>query len=791
MKMIYTKERSLTMKKGRILLALVVGLALFAGPAAVVLAGTFAPITVTDQTPTAPLANPVPSSFQPRYISGFGSDNSFTVFFEDRDAGYTISHASTTSGPTGFPASVTATNIADTHFCIKDWPINVGGTDYAYRAWGSVGNNMDHHFYVSNDLTNWTLVSTFTIPNAPSFTDAHGWVYYGFHDVIELNGTYYAFAESNQSQTMIVRSANGDDVWEAFASVGGRPGWGPLELPAGVSYGWTPSGSFVDLGHDRGYGKIHVDPRDSNFYLAVNSTAKPSLSPADLEAAFINPANWTWHDGTTGPAANPILSATSEHDLRECWVVPNTDPDADWVIVYDADFGSADGGKALGYATLSPPMPPPDTVCVDDDFAGSSPGESLDGSVCGMGTVTFGYDAFATIQEGIDAVSGSTVHVAAGTYNERVTINKSVDLRGAQYGVDPTAAGARTNPASESMITEAGLSTPNPDVLIEIPSGVTDVTIDGFTLNGDQTNTTADTSVVRCWDDNITISNNIIDGMYAVLYKGNDTLTVHRNRMVVNKLGVTVQPNPASNVTISDNVFNLGSSPVGGESAIYMTSCSQCSATGNTATGFINGTGLNGSNLDHLTISGNTFTGNKDAVSFWGNSTFITIMDNTLADSSRYGINMKGQDVTIEGNQITNNDDVGINIARHVIDTERVVIHCNIISGNANYGVKVDTVNVTEIVDAEDNWWGHASGPTHSSNPGGSGDAVTDNVDYDPWATSTPPCKPTAITLVSFTVYYQLEDVDYHGVSTMHGPVRVTVARPLRRPLYRPTLPEF
>jgi hypothetical protein len=41
------------------------------------------------------------------------------------------------------------------------------------------------------------------------------------------------------------------------------------------------------------------------------------------------------------------------------------------------------------------------------------------------------------------------------------------------------------------------------------------------------------------------------------------------------------------------------------------------------------------------------------------------------------------------------------------------------------------------------------------------------------------------------TYYYQLEDVDYHGVSTMHGPVRVTVARPLRRPLYRPTLPEF
>ena len=352
------------MKKGFSILSvigiLVAGLVLSLIPVA--MAGDFTPIIVTDQTPTEPLENPDPYNFHPRYISGYGSDDSFTVFFEDRDEGYGIFYASTTTGPTGFPDSAEATDITDTHFLIKDWPINIGKTAYAYRAWGSGYNDGYHNFYVSNDLTNWILVSTFTIPNAVDFADAAGLVYYGFHDVIKLNGTYYAFAESNQGQTMIVRSDNGDDVWEAFASVGGRPGWGPLELPSGVSYGWTPSGSFIDLGYDRGYGKIHVDPRDSNFYLAVNTAAKASLPPADLEAAFINPANWTWHDGSTGPAANPILSETSEHDLRECWVVPNTDLDADWVIIYDADFGSGDGGKAIGYATLTPPAPPLDEI---------------------------------------------------------------------------------------------------------------------------------------------------------------------------------------------------------------------------------------------------------------------------------------------------------------------------------------------------------------------------------------------------------------------------------------------
>lgn len=339
--------------------------------------------------------------------------------------------------------------------------------------------------------------------------------------------------------------------------------------------------------------------------------------------------------------------------------------------------------------------------------------------------------ATGRIQEAINLVTGSTVNVAAGMYNERVTINKSVDLRGAQYGVDPTASGARTNPANESIITESGLSTPNPDILIEIPNGVTNVKIDGFTLEGDPTNTTADTSVVRCWDDTIAIGNNIISGIYGVLYKGNDTLNVYQNVFMINKVGVTVQPNAATDVTISDNAFSLGSSPAGGESAMYMTSCSQCSVTGNTATGFVNGRAAGGSNLHHLTVSGNTFTGNKDAISIWGSSTFITVNDNDLSNSLRYGINIKGQDVTIEYNEIANNGDVGINIDRHVLNTERIEISRNNIYGNTNFGVEVDTANVSEIVNATCNWWGAEDGPSGAGS--GSGDAVSGNVKFIPW----------------------------------------------------------
>jgi hypothetical protein len=55
----------------------------------------------------------------------------------------------------------------------------------------------------------------------------------------------------------------------------------------------------------------------------------------------------------------------------------------------------------------------------------------------------------------------------------------------------------------------------------------------------------------------------------------------------------------------------------------------------------------------------------------------------------------------------------------------------NNILGNSQYGI----FNIAggAIIDARNNWWGQASGPAHSSNPGGTGDAVSDYVLFDPW----------------------------------------------------------
>ena len=78
-------------------------------------------------------------------------------------------------------------------------------------------------------------------------------------------------------------------------------------------------------------------------------------------------------------------------------------------------------------------------------------------------------------------------------------------------------------------------------------------------------------------------------------------------------------------------------------------------------------------------------------------------------------------------------------------DGSSPVIHNNNIAGNF-FGLYNGDDMV--MIDAENNWWGHASGPYHPTlNPGGLGDEVSDYVDFDPWLTSA-----VAVTLASLMI---------------------------------------
>lgn len=333
-----------------------------------------------DQTQDAPLASP-PTSVDPRYLSGIGVDNNYTIFYEDRNDtagcsyGARIYFVHTINGAFNFSSPV-ATNICDTHFVVKDWQTTIGATTYAYRAWGSRANNQDHNFYVSNDLVNW--IRNPIVPNTSfTFNDPNGTglhVYYGFHDVVQLNGNYMGFAETNGSRTLLVWSDEGLNDWDIIDIVGGA-GVGPLDLDVG-STGPTPTGNFVlmEVNGEEVYGKLGVPGDDSGAYLAINSAAAQASSPADAESAFLDPNNWTWSDGNTGfPGVdNRVLSAISQHDIREVWTVPLSNSLSDHVIIYTARYGNSgsDFGCAAATAdcTVVLPASPASNALPDTGF---------------------------------------------------------------------------------------------------------------------------------------------------------------------------------------------------------------------------------------------------------------------------------------------------------------------------------------------------------------------------------------------------------------------------------------
>jgi len=66
----------------------------------------------------------------------------------------------------------------------------------------------------------------------------------------------------------------------------------------------------------------------------------------------------------------------------------------------------------------------------------------------------------------------------------------------------------------------------------------------------------------------------------------------------------------------------------------------------------------------------------------------------------------------------------GIEIADNGAMTGSIEINGNDIEYNTTDGLRIEN---TATVNADENWWGDASGPTHPSNSGGTGDSVIDS----------------------------------------------------------------
>ncbi|HID93181.1 MAG TPA: DUF1565 domain-containing protein [bacterium (Candidatus Stahlbacteria)] len=321
-------------------------------------------------------------------------------------------------------------------------------------------------------------------------------------------------------------------------------------------------------------------------------------------------------------------------------------------------------------------------------------------------------DDYSTIQEALDAAStGDTVLVAPGTYYENIIWPHTDDIvLLSECGPDST------------IIDGKG----GGDV-IRIGTGVDSTTvIKGFTIKNA-------ISGIYCYiHSSPTIIGNVItehitgarEGGGICCKGGSSPLIV--NNTISNNTTIGIYCKDSSPLifgnTITNNSYSLG--------AIY---CKYSSPV----------------------IEGNTISENKcRGIHIWAGAPTIT--GNTITDNFTAGIFCEGgisrSYPVISANIISNNRGDGIyagtsepKINNNVISDNlahgirnqmgyQVNANYNNITGNMAYGIyKYSCSQSSKIINAEYNWWGAKSGPG-GVGPG-TGDKVSDCVDYRPWLT--------------------------------------------------------
>jgi hypothetical protein len=307
-----------------------------------------------------------------------------------------------------------------------------------------------------------------------------------------------------------------------------------------------------------------------------------------------------------------------------------------------------------------------------------------------------------TIQGGIDAaLSGDTLEIAAVTLAEgpQIQVDKDLTITGAGRSltiVEPTGdTGASGDPRGWFLV--------KPGVTLHL----SDLTLDGDGYKIYQAiRWRGDGSVHNCDFKNILYnpSGPHYSGLAIVAFGGNVDVTgcTFTN---IGRVGVLYYGSVVTGSTFSGNTY------IGKGNGDWLDYALDISAGA------------------QVTVKGNTISDNRGIASSDG-SVSAGILVSTL-----YGSGTKS---TILGNTITRNS-YGIFVGYSSSDTSTVIAHCNNIINNVNYGV----YSTNPQVDATYNWWGDVSGPYHSTtNPSGTGDSVSDRVDYDPWSYRIDPCKP-------------------------------------------------
>ena len=303
------------------------------------------------------------------------------------------------------------------------------------------------------------------------------------------------------------------------------------------------------------------------------------------------------------------------------------------MLIYPTAAPTAGGGVETHAEALTAIVTArPDDIFVDDSWASATPGlEVATGKF-------FGFNAFATIQEGLSAVMASkSVNVAAGVYAEHVSIAKAISLLG----------------SGSSTTTIDGTLTGNCITL-----SADNVTIDGFALINGYNGVAGETDhskIQRCAIyDNQTIARN--SGVGISLWGDNDNNTIASNTIYNNdRQGIFIGYEDATklstgnrilNNTVHDNgLYRSTNADDQSEYGIQLWNADQNLIQGNTvynhhdwvaSAGYFGGMGIYLTYSAQNTVCGNSVFANNINIGAYGGGTHSSrgniIQGNTLVD---------------------------------------------------------------------------------------------------------------------------------------------------------------
>jgi hypothetical protein len=437
--------------------------------------------------------------------------------------------------------------------------------------------------------------------------------------------------------------------------------------------------------------------------VTINGLAAPAGTPvkAYMEGDLLGTVE-------TGPTPTHPALADNEYAM-DVW---GTDADIGKTVSFKVNYLGVDYDApetgTFEYAgdevDLSIEVPTPDEVWVDDDWEGLGLGDPADGH-------TFGYDAFATIQDGIDNVGSSTVHVLPGTYDGfEVEETEDLNIIGEEGAV---VTGAEYYGEWGCYIMASVMNSQNIDIegLDFDGSGIEQDIVEGISY-GDSTGSITDVTVsdvvgsdmgigISVWGgeiDTVTISETIVEGCQIGVMVGDDQ---------VNLENCTIQ-GPA------DGDFSIGIFAMYG-AIVNIESC----------------------DISDFWVEDPEPGQAGYGVFVMGDLYLMTeLAPKTAALAQQFGATDSDGVTTVE---ITGCSKITDNNFGIVVYDGEVLANGNNIVGNDIFGIYND--GAVEV-DARENWWGDDQGPTHEDNPffaTTTGDAVSDNVDYIPWLDATCP----------------------------------------------------